>query len=340
GQEYDCIFLDEATQFTEMQFATLTACLRGVGDFPRRMYLTCNPGGVGHDWVKRLFVDRRYRPAERPEDYVFIPARVYDNAVLMRQDSGYVQMLESLPEDLRRAWLEGDWNVFAGQFFREFNRDTHVCRPFEIPPHWRIYVTMDYGLDMLACLWVAVDERGRAVVFRELYESDLIISEAAERILAATKEAVDLWLAPPDLWNRRQESGRSVADLFAERGISLTKTSNDRVAGWMAVKEWLHEGAEGEPRLRMFEGCHNLIRTLPMLRYDEQRPSDAATTPHELTHAPDALRGFCVYWTQAAEPPRAARSNWSEDLWEDYNNAGEAGKAYLVEKYGSPFSRP
>lgn len=75
GQEYDVIFLDEATQFTVYQYNTLTACLRGANSFPKRMYLTCNPGGVGHDWVKRLFIDRKFTPTENPQNYRFIPAR-------------------------------------------------------------------------------------------------------------------------------------------------------------------------------------------------------------------------------------------------------------------------
>lgn len=117
GQEYDVIFLDEATQFTEFQFQTLTACLRGANPFPKRFYLTCNPGGVGHHWVKRLFVDRDYKEGECSEDYTFIQARVYDNQNLMEHDPGYVQMLKNLPEDLRRAWLDGEWNIFAGQYY-------------------------------------------------------------------------------------------------------------------------------------------------------------------------------------------------------------------------------
>lgn len=84
GQEYDIIFIDEATHFPERVFSVLTACLRGVNDFPKRMYLTCNPGGVGHAWVKRLFVDREYRATENPEDYAFIQARVYDNTALLK----------------------------------------------------------------------------------------------------------------------------------------------------------------------------------------------------------------------------------------------------------------
>ncbi|NLT57637.1 MAG: hypothetical protein GXX99_01585 [Clostridiales bacterium] len=338
GQEYDVIFIDEATQFTEYQYSTLTACLRGANRHPRRMYLTCNPGGVGHDWVKRLFVDRRFRGAERPEDYSFIPARVYDNEALLERDPHYLHMLQNLPEELRRAWLEGDWDVFAGQYFKEFSREVHVVAPYEIPGHWPVTVTMDYGLDMLACYWIASDEQGRAHVFRELYREGLIVSEAAEAILQRSAERVALYLAPPDLWSRRQESGRSVADLFAERGIPLTRTAGGRVAGWMALREWLRPtaGEEGrrEARLRIFETCPNLIRTLPALRYDELRVNDAALHPHELTHAPDALRGFCVYWTPEARPLPKRPQPWAEDLLEDYANADAAGRQYLLEKYG------
>lgn len=311
GQEYDVIFIDEATQFTEFQFRTLTACLRGANAFPKRMYLTCNPGGVGHEWVKRLFIDRRFEKNERPEDYTFIPARVYDNMALLRADSGYVDMLESLPEDLRRAWLEGDWNVFAGQYFSEFRQDIHVVEPFEIPKSWRRYFTMDYGLDMLAGYFIAVDERGRAYVYREVYESGLIISDAAERIVDCG-ERVEQSFAPPDLWNRRQDTGRSVAEIFAERGVWLQKAENARIAGWLDLKEWLKPiEVDGQKRanLQIFSTCKNLIRTLPALRFDESGSGDVAGSPHELTHAPDAIRYFVAGRPSPNDKPKPKIQN-------------------------------
>ena len=339
GQEYDVIFLDEATQFTEYQFEVLTACLRGANAFPKRFYLTCNPGGVGHGWVKRLFIDRRYRQNENPADYTFIPATVYDNTALTQNDAGYVRMLENLPEDLRRAWLLGDWDIFSGQYFTEFRRDIHVCAPFAVPAHWRRYLTLDYGLDMLAALWIAVDGEGRAWVYREVYQSGLIISNAAAAIRkAAGDETPYLILAPPDLWNRRQESGRSVADIFAENGLVLNKTGNDRVPGWLAVKEWLHPLAnevtgKETARMQIFSTCENLIRCLPALRCDEHAVGDVANTPHEYTHAPDALRGFCTYWTQKAEASAPQKRRWTQDQWEDYWNAAPEQRAYLEEKW-------
>ena len=317
GQEYDVIFMDEATHFTEYQYATLTACLRGANDHPKRMYLTCNPGGVGHAWVKRLFIDRAFRGAERPEDYVFIPAKVTDNRILMEKDPEYVRRLDNLPKGLREAWRDGRWDVFAGQYFTEWDPEKHICQPFQPPEWWRWYVTMDYGLDMLAALLIGVDERGEAWVAGEVYEGrdlgeghdGLIVSEAAKAVKAlAAGRTVTAYLAPPDLWNARQETGKSVADIFAERGVYLTRTGNDRVDGWLAVKEWLKprlcEDGELRPRLRFFPNCRNIIRTLPLLQYDEKRPSDVKNEPHELTHAPDALRGFCVYRTVGGTEPR------------------------------------
>ena len=120
GTEVDVLFVDEATQQPEETVKKLTACVRGVNSFPKRVYYTCNPGGVGHGWVKRLFLERRFRPGERPEDYVFIPSRVTDNLALMRADPEYLRRLEALPEKLREAWLNGNWDVFEGQFFEEF----------------------------------------------------------------------------------------------------------------------------------------------------------------------------------------------------------------------------
>lgn len=325
GVEYDVIFLDEATQWPEEWYQVLTACIRGVNGFPKRFYLTCNPGGVGHAWVKRLFIDRQYGPDENPADYRFIQARVFDNQALMDEDPGYLKNLEALPEKLRRGWLYGDWDLFEGQYFAEFRREKHVCRPFAVPESWRRYVTIDYGMDMLAALWIAVDEGGRAWVYRELYEGKdngkgpdgrgHIISSAARRLLEMTPqgENMEAWLAPPDLWGRNRDSGRSTAETFLDYGIPLTQTSNSRVDGWRAVHEWLAEAGDGQgsvaPRLRIFENCPNLIRTLPALQYDDKHPEDAATEPHEITHAPDALRGFCIFRSRPADlPPEPQRT--------------------------------
>lgn len=308
GQEFDIIFIDEATQFTRYKYDVLTACLRGANDFPKRFYLTCNPGGVGHEWVKRLFITKRYERGENPADYTFIPARVYDNRALVTRDPGYVGMLENLPEDLRRAWLDGDWNVFVGQYFTEWREDIHVVEPFPIPEGWRRYFAMDYGLDMLAGYWIAVDGRGRAYVYREVFKPGLVISDAAKEIRRLTVEPVYSYIAPPDLWNRRQDTGKSVAEIFAEQGIPLVRARNDRVAGWLDMKEWLKpitdETGEMSAGLRVFRSCPHLIESIPALQFDEKNPSDCAAEPHEFTHGPDAIRYFLAGRPAPAMTPR------------------------------------
>ncbi len=293
GQEYDVIALDEATQLTEFQFSTFKACLRGANDLPKRMYLTCNPGGVGHAWVKRLFVDRQFRPDENPDEYTFIPAGVYDNTVLLRQDPGYVKQLETLPDALRRAWLEGSWDVFEGQYFPEFSRHIHVCEPFKLPSDWIFFGAMDYGFDMLAALWLAMAPDGRIYVYRELGRSGLTLTAAAGAVASESAGALPQYFAAsPDLWNRRQDSGLSgVAIMSAIPGLPvLLKADNRRIIGWRNLREFLALRSDGKPGLQIFSTCTELIRTLPALLHDKHCPEDASAHPHAVTHFPEALR--------------------------------------------------
>ena len=297
GQAYEVIGMEEATHFTEQQFFALTESNRYSGQmhvpFRPRMYFTCNPGGVGHDWVKRLFVDRIYRNAENPDDYTMIRSLVFDNRFLMEQNPDYVKTLEALPEARRRAMLYGDWNAFEGAFFPEFDYDKHTCDAFDIPKEWIRFRALDYGLDMTACLWLAVSDDKTLYVYRELYESDRILSDAGKRIADLTPEHENIryTVASPDLWNRRQDSGKSGFDLLRASGVTrLVKANNARIAGWRVLREYLHTGDNGTVRMKIFRNCKNLIRTLPLLRFDDNVIEDAADTPHEITHAPEALR--------------------------------------------------
>ena len=201
------------------------------------------------------------------------------------------------PTRYRVAGL-GDWGIEGGQYFAEFEELTHCIKPFQIPSHWRKYFTMDYGLDMLAGYWIAVDEEGRAYVYREIYQSGLIISDAAKAIKSLDDNDIYAYFAPPDLWNRRQDTGKSAADIFAENGVPLVKAKNNRVQGWLDLHEWLKPRGDmfgnKAPYLQIFENCTNLIRTLPALQYDQKNPNDVAKEPHELTHAPDAIRYFAA----------------------------------------------
>ena len=319
GVEYDVVFIDEATQLTEYQFQTINATIRGTNTFPKRLYLTCNPGGVGHQWVKRLFIDRDYTADENPDDYTFIRALVFDNVALMSSNSEYVKTLQNLPEGLRQAWLYGDWDIFEGRFFPEFRRDIHVCEPFVIPQEWRRYRVFDYGLDCFACYWVAVDFHENAYFYRELHESNLLVSQAAQKMIDWTgDEAVYATYAPPDMLNRHRETGKSTADTFYDYGVKLSIASNDRAAGWLNVKEALKvvSDEQGFPtsRVKFFPNCRQLIKSLGEIQTDEKDPNDVANTPHDLTHSVDAVRYFFAANARAAKiAPEEKKYNFKSE---------------------------
>ena len=306
--EYDVIRFDELTHFTEYMYVYMISRCRGANPYPKYIKSSTNPGGVGHSWVKERFIDigepntihNIKQEDGTTTSRIFIPSLVQDNLFLMANDPDYLKRLQNLPEKEKKALLYGEWDIFDGQFFTEFKRDIHVCKPFEIPKTWRIFRTRDYGLDMCACYWIALDWNMNSYVYKELYESNLIVSEAARKINEMTTEDIYCDYAPPDLWNRNRDTGKSTSDIFAESGQYLTKADNNRVTGWLAVHEWLKviEDEQGQKtcKLHIFSNCVNLIRTLPAVQHDEKNPNDVANEPHELTHAPDALRYFCTMY--------------------------------------------
>jgi hypothetical protein len=217
---------------------------------------------------------------------------------------------------------EEAFKIPGGAFFSEVREYIHLRPPRPVPDYFKRYVSLDYGLDALAALWYYVDGAGRARIYRQLYKSDLIISEAAKAILRANGgDAICAYLAPPDLWNSRQETGRSAADIFADNGVPLTMTSNDRLTGWLAVKEWLKPlqerdeqsgGVKTTARLTIDEGAApDLWRCLLNIQRDKRNYNDVADYPHELTHLPDSLRCFAAYWiTPSKEPERPKARVW------------------------------
>ncbi len=291
GQEFDVIAIDEATQLSEYRFSIFKACLRGTSSFPRRMYLTCNPGGIGHAWVKRLFIDRDFRAGENPDDYAFVQALVFDNTVLTTADPDYVSSLKSLPDRMRDAWLWGKWDVFEGQFFPEFDENRHVCTPSDVPHNVKYFVALDYGFDMLAALLMAIDGDGNVYAVDERCIPNLTLTEAA-RVVAQLCRGVraEFAVASPDLWNRRQDSGKSGYEIMqlVEGMPPMIAADDRRIAGWRVVREYLSE--KNSPMLRISGRCTELIRCIPALLFDSEKTEDASSEPHSVTHAPEALR--------------------------------------------------
>ena len=327
GQEYDVIFIDEATQLSEDQIKRIGATCRGTNGLPKRIYYTCNPGGQGHEFIKRIFIDREYLPTEKPEDYEFVQSLLSDNEALMREDPEYQAYLEGLPDKLKRAWLYGEWDIFEGQFFEEFQKTpnrslceaagisqeealarqmyTHVIEPFEIPPTWPIYRSFDFGYAKpFSCDWWAVDYDGRAYLIGQLYgctqtpnegvkwHPDKIFSEISriEREHRWLKGKAITGVADPSIWDKSR--GESINDFAVKHGVYFTPGDNARLPGWMQVHYRMAFDESGRPRMYFFSSCKHAIRTVPLLMYSETDTEDLDTTQED--HFADSMRYFCM----------------------------------------------
>ncbi len=314
GVEYDIIFLDEATQLTEHQMKTITACLRGVNDFPKRVYYTCNPGGQGHQYIKRLFIDRRYEDGEIPEDYQFIQSLVTDNKALMESQPDYIKQLEALPPKLRDAWLYGSWDVYEGQFFEEFTDKpeyyddrqwTHVIEPFDVPSDWKIYRSFDWGYNHpFACGYYAVSHDGVIYRITEFYGCTKTPNEGLKwhpaKVFEELRKFEDehRWLkgkhiqgiADPAIWNA--EYGESIAETAQKYRIYFTKGDHQRLPGWMQCHYRLAFDENGYPMFYVFSNCKAFIRTIPLLVYDEHNVEDIDTDGED--HIADEWRYFLM----------------------------------------------
>ena len=339
--EYDVIRFDELTHFTEFEYTYMISRCRGANPYPKHVKSSTNPGGIGHTWVKKRFIDigepnvvhKCKLDTGEETTRIFIPSLVEDNKFLLKNDPDYVRRLDALPEKERKALKYGNWDIFDGVFFSEFNRRVHVIEPFEIPEHWNRYIALDYGLDKFAVLFIAIDTKGKAYVYNYIHKEGLIASEAAQILKSyMRKDKFKDIYAPTDLWATDRHTGKTTADIFMENGIDLTQASRKREAGWLTVKEWLkinktrHEQTGEEiltSNLVIFNTVLPLIEYLPQIQVDEKNPNDCALEPHELTHICDALRYFCVSRTN---PSKEIISK--EKSFEDFFNVTETNRDY------------
>ena len=319
GAEYDVVRFDELTHFTEEQYTYLLSRIRGVNSYPKQLKSSTNPGGIGHGWVKRRFIDgfspnTVYRDEKTGMSRIFIPSFVQDNVFLMRSDPQYQKRLELLPEAEKKALLYGQWDIFDGQVFAEWRnspenykirRWTHVIEPFKIPQQWRRFRTFDFGYAKpFAVSWFAVDNDGRAYNYRELYgctgTPDTGIRWTAQRIARQIREIEEkeekgltiTGYADPAIWNSTGSLEGSIANMMEKEGIYFEKGKNDRLAGKMQVHYRLSFDDEGLPMLYIFNNCRNMIRTLPLLRYDSVNPEDVDTRQED--HLYDAMKYFLM----------------------------------------------
>ena len=333
GAEYDVIFLDEATQLQEMWIKKISACVRGVNAFPKRIYYTCNPGGASHGYFKRLFIDKKYEDGEDPNDYAFIQALVTDNKALMASQPDYIKQLEALPPKLREAWLYGRWDIFEGQFFEDFRmtpdpqkcleagitpeqalqqrRWTHVIEPFDLNVGacrgWNIMRSYDFGYNKPFSLgYWAVDYDGTLYRIMEMYGCTQTPDEGVKwspdeqfrRIRELENEHP--WLKGRKIVDSVADPaiwdcsrGESIAETAARYGIYFTPGDNERIPGWMQVHYRLQFDQNGYARMYVFNNCKAFIRTMPLMMYSETKPEDLDTKLED--HCPDEVRYMCMY---------------------------------------------
>lgn len=286
GREFQDLGIEEAGQWTEQAFRRLMGSNRSsVPGIPARAALTANPGSIGHQWLKRLFIERRYNDRERAEDYNFIKSLVHDNEALIKNDPDYVRRLEAEPnETLRKAYLEGDWDLLAGQFFAELRREIHFIDPFHLPPHWNKFGSYDYGFNHPSAFgWFACDEDGNVYLYREFIKAQMRVDQFAAAINAFedTKDLISIQ-AGWDCWVQKgvikEGTPPTIADEFLNHGLVLKKAIIDRIQGANQVRKYLAykdlPNGRNKPRFFIFNTCPVSFDCLSRIEHDPDRIED------------------------------------------------------------------
>ena len=260
-----------------------------------------------------------------------------------------IEAKETLPHGEWLPWLTErvEFSERTAQYYMQLAREwtnpqsiadlgaTKAFKLLALPAEEReAFIQERNVVDMFACYWFAIDFDDRVWVYREYCESGLIVSEAAAamRRLTPPEEHIQFTVAPPDMWTTQKDTGRTMAEVFMQNGIGLVSASNQRVQGWMIVKEFLKVRQDGKPGMVIFKDCRRLILNLPALQHDEKNPSDCAKEPHDITHSPDAIRYGLIYRTMGARLEPVKNMDDDDDYMEEYDDfmtGGDATDGYM-----------
>lgn len=278
GIEYDGIVVEELNQLTGEKYQKLRGSLRtSKPNWRPRSYTSFNPGGIGHTFVRERYVlpMREHRESETR----FVPSTYKENPALNQE---YIQYLESLAGDLGRAWREGEWDSFFGQYFKQWSYERHVVEPFEIPTSWFRYRSIDpSGRDgVTSCHWYAVNSEGRVYVYREYYRTGRDHDEHARAIASMStdrngaQEAYRYTVIDAAAFSKAGFS-ETMAEIYSRNGVNgLMPSAKERVVGWNAVNAYLRHDSSTQPLLKIFSTCRDMIRTIPIAQHDEKHPDD------------------------------------------------------------------
>lgn len=302
--EFAAIAVDELTKNQKEVFDFLRTRLRWKDIENTKFVAASNPGGQGHAWVKDIWMDGKFEPTEREAHlFRFIPSKATDNPYLPKS---YFESLEGLPEEMRKAYIEGNWDLFKGQYFTEWNRERHVIHPFPVPDSWKKFRSYDHGRENPACCkWYTLDYDGRLWVYRELYVKGLNVDQIAEKINELSQgEGYQFSVADAAIFARTgmidKGGAETIASTFARNGIMFIPSSKKRVDGWALMHQYLRWTENQPPRMIYFNTCYDSIRTIPSLVYDRHKVEDLDTNGED--HAADCDR----YLLQKIQEQRTA----------------------------------
>ncbi len=328
GHEYQRILIEELTQIPseESYLKLVSSCRSTIKGLDPKIFCTANPGGKGHQWVKKRFIqghkpkvafkgkgENRYR--------MYIPATIDNNPTLMKNDPEYVNFLDTLPEPLRSAWRHGDWDIFAGQYFTEWDTSKHIVDK-EIATQLgfgreynKRYLGIDWGYaNPFACVWIEVTPNNRVFCYKELYGTEKHPSEWGQDILNMIgEEEIFMSLGDPSMWARNPMSwNASHSPMYTDKSIAvalgafvpnLVPANNSRVIGWRNMAQLMHHDKNTMPNFYILKDtCPNLTRTIPDMIRDDKNPEDIDTTLED--HICDALRYALTHTQAPIKPPK------------------------------------
>ena len=320
GAEFAAIGIDQIEKIRKETFDILIGSLRWPNFKNTKFVATANPGGFA--WVKQLWIDRNFPPEmEKFEsEFEFVQALPADNSHL---DESYWDGLRMLPEQIQKAWIDGDWNVFSGQAFPQFC-DEHICEPFEIPSHWVKFRGIDWGYTApFACVWVAKDPAsGRIYLYREIVKTKMMDRWQAKNIrdLTPPQETIAATYADPSMWtpkNQKDTDITSSADEYAREGVWLQKGDNNRLSGKRKIDRILEKLPDGRPGFMVFKTCTEFIRTFPYLMLNEPDKGDVEDVASKGTedHVYDALKYALTSLRTDVAPQKVVNSINRNPMW-------------------------
>ena len=349
GKEFHYMGFDQLEEFNESQFLFLMAQNR-TSDKNIKCYIraTANPGGIGHAWVKKRYIDslcpgeiKFFKRVDDEDIEVsiddpkgisrsFVPASVYDNPSIIQNDPNYIKRLEQLPEIDKQALLYGNWEVFKGQFFKMWRKHYHV-KEFQINQEFRKFISIDYGYGAPSSVgWWQVDYDGNLHRYRELYKEGLTYEAIGRLIRERTHndEHIDYCVADPAIWGDKThhkdaiqgESGAETIQRIFSGWSSLIKGDNERITGWGRLRILMQPDENGKVKISCSPYCHDSIRTIPNLIHDEIKVEDVNTDGED--HAADDWR-YAVM-SRPISPiidlpkPKRKSLRW----WEEHSNTG------------------